>query len=56
MNYKKMLLVFQNIISFSYIFKLIRKNDIPKENTSDNSGLNIPVPNPFYIFNISGDI
>ena len=31
--------------SFSY--KIILKNEIPKENISDNSGLNSPVPNPF---------
>ena len=33
-----------NLSSFNY--KAILKNDIPKENTSDNSGLNSPVPNP----------
>ena len=35
---------------------MILKNDIPKENISDNSGLNEPVPAPFYIITNSGDI
>ena len=33
-----------NLSSFNY--KVILKNDIPKENISDNSGLNSPLPNP----------
>ena len=35
---------------------MILKNDIPKENKSDNSGLNSPVPKPFDILSNSGDI
>ena len=49
-------LLFNPYISVSSNYKNILKNDIPKENISDNSGLNSPVPNPFYIYSISGDI
>ena len=43
-------------ILFSSNYKIILKNDIPKENISDNSGLNSPLPNPFEISSNSGDI
>ena len=49
-------LLFNPYISSSYNYKLILKNDIPKENISDNSGLNSPLFNPFYILSNSGDI
>ena len=48
--------LFNPNILFSSIYKVILKNDIPKENTSDNSGLNSPVLIPFDISNNSGDI
>ena len=35
---------------------MILKNDNPNEYISDNSGLNWPVPFPFYIEINSGDI
>ena len=40
-------LLFSPYILFSFSYRLILKNEIPKENISDNSGLNSPVPNPF---------
>ena len=40
-------LLFSPNIWSSFSYKLILKNEIPKENISDNSGLNSPVPNPF---------
>ena len=49
-------MLFNPNIYVSSKFKLILKNDIPKEKTSDNSGLNYPIPNPFYICINSGDI
>ena len=49
-------LLFNPYIFYSYNYKLILKNDIPKENISLNSGLNSPLPKPFIIFNNSGDI
>ena len=49
-------LLFNPYIFDSYNYKVILKNDIPKENISDNSGLNSPVPKPFYILSNSGDI
>ena len=48
--------LFNHYISFSYNYKTILKNDIPKENISDNSGLNSPVPKPLDILSNSGDI
>ena len=33
--------MFNALISFSFKDKVIRKNDIPKEYTSDNSGSNL---------------
>ena len=40
-------ILFNPFIYSSSICKTILKNEIPKENISDNSGLNSPVPNPF---------
>ena len=55
-NFNSFYLIFNPNICYSLIYKAILKNDIPKEKTSDNSGLNSPVPNPYDIYNISGDI
>ena len=40
------------IIIFSFIINVNLKNVKPKENISDNSGINYPIPYPDYIFNI----
>ena len=42
-------LLFNPYIFSSYNYKTILKNDIPKENISDYSGLNSPLPKPFEI-------
>ena len=51
-----MFLLFNPYIFDSSNYKIILKNDIPKENISDNSGLNSPIPKPVYIDINSGDI
>ena len=49
-------MLFNPYISDSCICKEILKNDIPKENISDNSGLKFPIPIPLDIYSNSGDI